>query len=435
MTINGSPLALTIKQDAADGFRATGNYDRGLALERAGAVNVERNAREEFEICLIDKRFHWGRPAIINLNLNGVFDVVQSCLTAWEEALDATKSMRPSAAGGQKPYRPYEEGWDEPVDVATFRKLGGKLAVAGDRLFRGIFEKNRGTPLDEIAVRLRELARSGACALTVNAADFHIPWRMLYTHPHQTEVLADDGANFDPAGFWGYQHIVEQYTKRYYIRDHVLAHSGKVAFGAALHERIDTDFNVECLTRHRDFIQASTNQILYTEWTKKAELIGALSGNFFNHQILYFLCHAEAAGTGGMPTLQPSFLELADGKINAVDIRSCVSDRFEPSPPLIFINACRGGQLGTIVRHNFTIATELLEQGAVCVVGPQIEVPAAFAGEFGKRFFEQFIAKQEPPPRVGLVLRELTREMWLHHNPFGLVYSLYAGADCHIRWG
>jgi len=70
----------------------------------------------------------------------------------------------------------------------------------------------------------------------------------------------------------------------------------------------------------------------------------------------------------------------------------------------------------------------------VCVVGPQIEVPAVFAGEFGKRFFECFIAQTTPPPLVGGVLRNLAREMWQVRNPFGLVYSLYAGADCHIRW-
>jgi len=58
---------------------------------------------------------------------------------------------------------------------------------------------------------LRGVARSGECALTVYAPEFHIPWRMLYTHPHETEELAEDGANFDPAGFWGYQHVIEQF--------------------------------------------------------------------------------------------------------------------------------------------------------------------------------------------------------------------------------
>ena len=51
---------------------------------------------------------------------------------------------------------------------------------------------------------------SKECALTVNASDFHIPWRMLYTHPDLAHKLADDGSNFQPIGFWGYRHIIEQ---------------------------------------------------------------------------------------------------------------------------------------------------------------------------------------------------------------------------------
>ena len=86
------------------------------------------------------------------------------------------------------------------------------------------------------------------------------------------------------------------------------------------------------------------------------------------------------------------------------------------------------------MRHGFTFASELLERGAICVVGPQIEVPAVFAGEFGKQFFERFIAPVKPPPQAGLVLKDVTQAMWGKRNPLGLVSSLYAGADCHIRW-
>jgi CHAT domain len=435
---HGTPLQLTVRQDVSDGFRVNGDYDPTLAFERAGSVNVERKrnrqGQEEFEIQFVDKRLHQGKLAVINLDVDALFDLVQACRTGWEEALESLTTTR-LAGVAEKPYHPYENTWDKPVDEATFYKLAGKLAVAGSRLFSGIFERNRHTLLDDVAATLRRVARSGECALTVYAPEFHIPWRMLYTHPHESEELADDGANFDPAGFWGYQHVVEQFIKPGEIRDYVVASNGKLGFGAALHERIDADFKVECIKRHHDFIQASMNQLVYAEWTTKAQLIKELEAKSFKQQVLYFLCHGEGAGTTAKPALQPPFLQLTDGeKITAVEVRTSVCDRFEPSPPLIFINACRGGQLATLVRLNFTFAGELLEQGAVCVVGPQIEVPAVFAGEFGKRFFECFIAHTTPPPLVGGILRNLTREMWQVRNPFGLVYSLYAGADCHIRW-
>jgi hypothetical protein len=421
-----TPLRVEIRQDVSDGFRVPG-YDPKLALERKGAIifELKRNGREGFEVYLIDKQYRRGRPSVINLNINGLFEVVQACRTRWEQALESLTTTRPASSGaGKKPYRPYENTWDNPVDQATFHGLAGKLAVAGDRLFSAIFERHRHTPLDDIAAKLRQAARSGSFVMTVSAPDFHIPWRMLYTHPDATEALAEDGSNFEPSGFWGSQHVIEQFTREYDIRDHVLAREGKLSFGAALHERID-----------RDFIQASTNRLLYAEWTKKADVTTRLRAKPFEQQVLYFLCHAEGAGSTDSPSLRPPALELSDGTIGAVEIRDSVCNRFEPSPPLVFINACRGGQLNTLVRHNFTFATEFLEQGAVCVIGPQIEVPAVFAGEFGKRFFERFIAQTDPPPQVGIILRDLTREMWdLHRNPFGLVYSLYAGADCHICW-
>ena len=173
--------------------------------------------------------------------------------------------------------------------------------------------------------------------------------------------------------------------------------------------------------------------LTYVEWTTIPGLVKGLSATPFEQQVVYFLCHAEVAGSSASPELVPATLQLADGDINVARIRR-LKKKFEPSGPLIFINACRGGQLGTLVRENFTFASQFLEQGAACVVGPQIEVPAVFAGEFGNHFFTELLQRTDPPPRAGLVLRELTRKMWNRNNPFGLVYSLYAGADCHIRW-
>ena len=287
----------------------------------------------------------------------------------------------------------YEEKWENPVDAMTFHAIAGKLAVAGAKLFEVIFESNRDTPLDDIADKLREVARTGERALTVNAADFHIPWRMLYTHPDPNEPLAHDGSNFDPRGFWGYQHIIEQFANDSYPLEYRLVAKSKLAFGAALHEKIDTQFQVDCLKRHRDFVQSKGERLNYIEWTKRAEVIKGLSAEPFQFQVIYFLCHAEGAGTTVKPNLQPPILELTDGTIDAIDLRESIHHRFKGSPPFVFINACRGGHFGTTVSHNFTFASEFLEQGAVCLIGPQIEVPAVFAGEFGKRFFCQSQAR------------------------------------------
>jgi len=282
MTTSGRhPLHTTVESDMTDGFRELGDFSSRHALDRAGSIEVtlRKNGREEFQINLVDRLFRNSRkalrpekPAIINLNVVSLFDLVQKCRTRWQAAIDSVKSTIPNPDGrGQKTYSPYEELWDSPIDEESFHKVAGRLAFAGEKLFEGVFESNKDTPLDQVAEKLREATRSGKHALTVNAADFHLPWRMLYTHPHPDERLSSDGANYDARGFWGYQQIIEQFTNDYQIKDHVNSKDGRLGFGAGLHERIDTQFHVECLARRRGFVQDMGNRLRYEEWTRKSD--------------------------------------------------------------------------------------------------------------------------------------------------------------------
>jgi hypothetical protein len=432
--------SLHVRTDPGNGFCPL-DLDQEGALERDGSIVVLKSRNGKFQINLVDRIFRDEKrallpqkPGLISRDETSIFNFVQRCRGRWEDALESVKftSVKPGG-DGTKTHFPYEEKWDCPVNETAFHSIAGRLAVAGDKLFTTIFGGSGGTALDDIAQKLRETVRSGELVLTVYAPDFHLPWRMLYTHPTPTDKLAPDGSNFDPRGFWGYQHIIEQFTNDYEIKDHVRAKE-KLSFGAAVHDRLDTKFNVECLARHRLFVQANGEHLAYEEWTTKAAVESGLSAEPFPHQVVYFLCHAEGAGTIDKPTLKPTWLGFADGEIDTVGLCEYLIHGFAGSPPLVFINACRGGHLGTLTSHNFTFASEFLERGVICLIAPQIEIPAVFAGEFGKRFFEQFISGKRPPPRVGVVLRDLTRDMWKRLNPFGLAYSLYAGADCHIRW-
>ena len=281
-----------------------------------------------------------------------------------------------------------------------------------------------GTPLDDIASRLLEITRKGQCAFTVNASDFHFPWGMVYTHPDSDIKLAEDGSNFDKRGFWGYHHIFEQFTNDHRVIDCLSAVGGKLGFGAALHNKIDTLYNVPCLSRHRAFVSACANLLQYSEWTTKAQVGSALSTSPLREKIVYFLCHGECSGTGSKPNLQIATLEVTDAKIDATDVRKWIPKSLEGNQPLVFINACRAGQLSNLVFRNFSLATEFLRRGAACVIGPQIEVPAVFAGEYGHRFFGQLLSRAGPPPRVGSIVRDLNQFMWERRNPLGLVYSL-----------
>jgi len=321
-----------------------------------------------------------------------------------------------------------------PVDQKNFDRVAAALAVAGSQLFEALFERNQGTFLDDVALALRRWASSGEDTVSINAPEFHIPWRMLYTHPVSEGELEPDGSNCRPEGFWGFQHILEQFPEDFSLTDYRLSvQGGQLGLATALHEKIDVEFKVPCVERHRDFVQHCGNRLDYSEWTDIAAVKKGFSSEKkpFPFQIIYFLCHAEGAGTEAKPNAQP-YLDIAGGRITAVDIRECIKRRFDGNGPLVFVNACRGGHLETLLSHNFSFANEFIKQGAKGFLGAQIEVPAVFAGNFGKLFFEAMMSIEAGRPQlVGNILRDLTREMWRKRNPLGLAYSLYAGADCN----
>lgn len=423
-----------IKRTTGDPFE----LDQGGALQRVGNIKIRLGYdRKDFEIELLGNEFFdLYRPlielpkAIIELNEFAVFDAVQECRENWQVAANRFK-RQDSDDPQHKEHSVYELEWDNPLDEQSFRAVAGQLAVAGAHLFEALF--GREGRLGDVVRRIRRVLLSAERVLTIIAPEFHIPWRMLYTHPTIHERLAPDGSNFDPRGFWGYQHIIEEFTHEYSIENHVVA-SGKLGFAATLHENIDRELHVRCIARHHDFVQSSSDRIAYSEWTNKQDVEVGLSGTPFKHQVVYFLCHAEVAGTRRQPSMVSSELKLKEGSISANDVIRWTNHKFGGRGPFVFINACQGGQLDTLLYRNHTFASELLKSGVVCLIAPQIEVPAVFAGEFGKLFFEKFIADNTPAPIAGEILRGLTREMWAHRNPFGLVYSLYARADCHIRW-
>lgn len=73
---------------------------------------------------------------------------------------------------------------------------------------------------------------------------------------------------------------------------------------------------------------------------------------------------------------------------------------------------------------------QLLHYGARCLIGPQIDLPRAFAREYTTRLFTAFL---EPRTKLGDIVRTLAREFVDdYHNPLGLIFSLYRGIDVHL---
>ena len=93
------------------------------------------------------------------------------------------------------------------------------------------------------------------------------------------------------------------------------------------------------------------------------------------------------------------------------------------------MSSCEGGQLSTF--HYTAFGRHLLDAGARCLIGPQIDLPRLFAAEFVKRVFERFLVPSTP---LGDVLRDVARDFAFQHgNPLGLIFSLYRGLDVHLH--
>src|SRR5690606_3850121 len=93
-----------------------------------------------------------------------------------------------------------------------------------------------------------------------------------------------------------------------------------------------------------------------------------------------------------------------------------------------FINACESAQLSPLVYDGFV--PYFMSKGARGVIGTECEVPALFAVEWARRFFDRYM--QGDP--LGQIFLDLRREFFFqHNNPMGLLYSLYVDADTRVE--
>lgn len=438
------PLLLTPVKNVAAGYSSVvGQYDADRALERDGSIIISFDKRNSsFEISLTNGKFsdpkrplRSPKTSVIELSQEELHAIVQQTRDSWTKEVVNYFRIHKAKNGIETRRYAFQEAFRPSIDSAKFCAIAASLAVAGSRLFVLLFERSSDRSLKEVAARLKQIVRTGECAFTVDSQDFHIPWGMLYTHPSPNDALLPDGSNFEPSGFWGYQHIIEQFTNKHQVTDKLTAADGKLKFGAAIHEHIDKRFKVKCVAQHKHFIDANKKRLRYVKWTTKAEVGKALAASPFDHRILYFLCHAQGAGTGDHPNLLPPTIELTDAvPIDASDLKVWLEKDFVDNQPLVFLNACQAGHVTTLLYRQFTFAAEFLAKGAACVVGPQIEIPAVFAGEYGRRFFNELLQPGQTSPQVGRTIRKLNQQFWKENNPLGLVYSLYAGADCHVQW-
>lgn len=315
---------------------------------------------------------------------------------------------------------PFVDEWDAGAD--HFDDIGLKLAQAGHMLFSLLF-LNGDAGLKEIADSLMLALRSGENVITMESDDLFVPWAMLYTPPDEHTSLWGADAVWAMPGFWGYSHIVEHnFSRTPGFDSRVLVPAHRVVVGLNVDERVDNEYPATpCVRPIIDFFTDRSHVVVRRN---KDELACALQDPLFADHILYFACHGQVSGSPGQ-----AYLKLTDDeKIYSTEVIGWLSQRLLPTRPVVFVSACQGGQMSSLFYPAF--GHHLLHRGARCLIGPQIDLPRAFAREYTTRLFSAFL---EPRTKLGDIVRALAREFADdHHNPLGLIFSLYRGIDVHL---
>jgi hypothetical protein len=374
-----------------------------------------------------------------DLNLNGkshrpkeeVFARVETCRQEWKKAVVDCQNV---AEEGRPKYQfPFQDEWDFADQPQLLKGAAPKLAVAGSKLFSAIFELKADAGLKEVGKALRDVLSGQPRCISITSSDVFLPWGMLYTHPVAKGTLDPNGSNWEKEGFWGYQHIVQQNPDRLTSNNVICLDAGASILSVNFDNRLSDTLKLPIIDTHIEFITAlgGKNSI---KCTKKAELAHRFSAERTTlERILYFYCHGNGSSDSAGTNLRPPHLVFSDDVITAMDFEDWANEQDLSTHPLLFINACQGGQMQTMFYESF--AVELLKQGAAGLVGAQIDIPAVFACAYGQRVLSQFFRKDGGQVRLGPLLRDVNREMWdKHSNPLGLAYSLYRGVDCFINW-
>ncbi len=321
---------------------------------------------------------------------------------------------------------PFVDDWDLAKSDDRLRQVGLALARAGHTLFKLLFV-NDDPGMREIAGHLQAALRTSDNVITMESDDLFVPWGMLYT-PQEDGAdglwAADAKWSFD--GFWGYRHLVEHSFSRVPGFDsRILVPANQVVVGLNVDERVDHEYpKTSYVQPVIDFFSSRTKVVLRRS---KIELAAALQDPEFADHITYFGCHGEVGGSDGQQA-QPYLTLGDDERIYGAELIGWLTHGPLPTRPLVFLGACQGGQMSS--RFCPAFGLHLLNHGARCLIGPQVDLPRAFAREYTTRLFSEFL---EPGAKLGDIVRSLARSFATDHgNPLGLIFSLYRGVDVHL---
>jgi hypothetical protein len=321
----------------------------------------------------------------------------------------------------------YQERIDIPAEVN--QAALSHLAKAGFGLYQSIFYGSGSDAQSQLlGDKLRQIARGPSMKIQIISQQFFLPWGILY--------LADryDPKHIDPECFLGFKHIIEHIPlqPRMDVLDGEIDSRPAMVVSLNVNEDIDLQMGHPLIARQRTYWEDVSRKCgaQVTVRTTKDEVMNALSdARTTGDLVFYFCCHAISKVLPEHPG--ESCLILTNrGCLTLNDLHRYAPARAQEAlagNPLVFINACESAELSPLFYDGFV--PYFMEKGSRGVIGTECSIPALFAAEWAKRFFNRFLSGES----VGQAFLELRREFLReHHNVLGLLYALYCDGDTTV---
>jgi hypothetical protein len=319
------------------------------------------------------------------------------------------------------------------------------LARFGRRAYRRFFDENARKYLGHC------LCLIDFVAPTFSSSVLPFPWEVLYEGENYEDADPDQfwGIRYAPARMldpekneYDYPLVQDPPSQMLFCLNHKLTHAKSQEWPKVkklLDNQPDAEFRLLSSS-----IWSDANRPMNGEHFLKY-LDGA------KHNMLHFACHCKQTNVGN-DALQISLIENHDF---ISDNESCIhleTGNFEDvdgqfgRKPLVFLNACQSGPSPDGLRKTYNLPRMFMERGAGAVIATACPVPDAFAAEFARIFYSEFLIPKEKKdtvnglnkvPRtkmIGEALRD-TRRYFIkrYNNPLGLAYGLYSPAFYRLR--
>ncbi|WP_405527128.1 CHAT domain-containing protein [Streptomyces avidinii] len=264
--------------------------------------------------------------------------------------------------------------------------------------------------------------------------DLHLPWPMLCLKPHQlAHTPTVPGAVADElealfALFLGHRHQIEHTGDAYqWLRLPQPAAPGPVSVSLNHNPKVGLK---TCAPAVAAALAEGTRCEVRTTYD---DLVRDLGKPDIDEQLMYFWGHGGFEANG--PEAPQLVIRLGDempfdGQ-TVIEVREDhrTTGRFHP---FVLLNACQAGHAAGDADRAF-LGRVLIRYGAQGVLGPQIDMPQAFAAEYAQEFVRRFL-RGGPQDTAGRIVWELARHFTAEYrNPLGFAYALHCGMDVRVR--